>query len=217
MDARKSTIEKNIGLVHACAKRFKERGLEYDDIFQSGCIGLMKAVDSFDKERGVQFSTYAVPVILGEIKQLFRNSGSIKVSRRLKELSLRARRQCESFIANKGRKPTVNELAELLEVDVQQAIESLEATKAPISLTCNDDDGEYEMDIPVEFEDEKISSEISLNEALRTLDESDRNLIRMRFFKGATQSQTARVLGMTQVKVSRREKALLKMLRLKLV
>ncbi|MEG1429178.1 MAG: sigma-70 family RNA polymerase sigma factor, partial [Hydrogenoanaerobacterium sp.] len=112
--SRAATIEKNLGLVHSCAHRFKGRGLEYDDLFQAGCMGLCKAVDAFDRNRGVMFSTYAVPVILGEMRRLFRDGGSVKVSRSLKELSLKATRTREIITAKTGHEPTIGELAVLL-------------------------------------------------------------------------------------------------------
>ena len=122
MDNREQKISDNIGLVHACAKRFKSRGIEYDDLFQAGCLGLVKAVDGFDDDRGVKFSTYAVPVILGEMKRLFRDGGAVKVGRALKELSLKATKATADFTAKEGRVPTVQELAEILEVSVSELL-----------------------------------------------------------------------------------------------
>ena len=206
----------NIGLVYACAKRFLNRGLEYDDIVQAGCIGLMKAAKSFDKNRGIQFSTYAVPVILGEIKQLFRSSGTIKVSRGLKDLSIKINREIESFENEYGRKPSINELSERLCVDNEQIFDALESSKQPVSLTMSNDDEDMQTDIPVEFDDEKISTHISLTNALNELEKKDKYLIILRFFESKTQSDTAKVLGVTQVWVSRREKVILKILREKL-
>ena len=114
-EQRSRMIEENIGLVHACAHRFKGKGLEYDDLFQAGCMGLVKATDAFDSERGVRFSTYAVPVILGEMRRLFRDGGTVKVSRSLKELSMKAARQRDQFAKEHGREPTVSELAQALQ------------------------------------------------------------------------------------------------------
>ncbi|HCA28686.1 MAG TPA: flagellar biosynthesis protein FliA, partial [Ruminococcaceae bacterium] len=121
MSKREDVICNNIGLVHSCARRFIGRGIEYDDPFQAGCMGLVKAADGFDEERGLKFSTYAVPVILGEIRRLFRDGGAVKVSRSLKELSMRAARERENFISNEGREPTVSEMADLLGVEIEQA------------------------------------------------------------------------------------------------
>ena len=127
MDNREQAIESNMGLVHACAKRFRGRGIEYDDLVQAGCLGLVKAVDHFDEGRGLQFSTYAVPVILGEMRRLFRDGGAIKVGRALKELSLKAARACNEFSLREGRQPTISELAEQLGVEPAEASQALGA------------------------------------------------------------------------------------------
>ena len=216
MDNRDEIIKNNIGLVHSCAKKFKGRGIEYDDLFQAGCLGLVKAVDAFDCERGVRFSTYAVPVILGEIKRLFRDGGAIKVGRSLKELSLKATRKVADFQSKKGREPTINELAELLEIEPAQAAQALEAAMVPMSLTVEYEDGQAQIDIPVESPDEKISEVLDLKQMVDNLENRDRAIILLRFFKNQTQTQTAKVLGMTQVQVSRREKLILRELKSKL-
>ncbi len=216
MDNRDEIIKNNIGLVHSCAKKFKGRGIEYDDLFQAGCLGLVKAVDAFDYERGVKFSTYAVPVILGEIKRLFRDGGAIKVGRSLKELSLKATRKVSDFQSKEGREPTINELAELLEIEPAQAAQALEAAMVPMSLTVEYEDGQSQLDIPVESPDEKISEVLALKQMVENLENRDRAIILLRFFKNQTQTQTAKVLGMTQVQVSRREKVILRELRSKL-
>ena len=117
MTQRNTIVCENMGLVHACARRFMGRGVEYDDLVQAGCVGLVKAVDGFDDTRGLRLSTYAVPVIMGEIRRLFRDGGAVKVGRTLKELSLRATRERDTFAKEVGREPTVGELAERLGVD----------------------------------------------------------------------------------------------------
>ncbi|WP_457942438.1 sigma-70 family RNA polymerase sigma factor [Caproiciproducens sp. LBM24188] len=213
---RDQTIRDNIGLVHACARRFKGRGLEYDDLFQAGCLGLIKAVDHFDKERGVQFSTYAVPVILGEIRRLFRDGGAIKVGRGLKELSMRASREATAFAEREGRQPTVGELAEILQVEPEEAAQALGASQLPLSLTASQDDGGGQIDISVEPADDKIAELLSLKQVVTELDPKDRSIIVFRYFQSRTQTQTAQALGMTQVQVSRREKVILNQLRAKL-
>ena len=135
MSKREDTICQNIGLVHSCVRRFTGRGIEYDDLFQAGCMGLVKAADGFDEERGLKFSTYAVPVILGEIRRLFRDGGTVKVSRSLKELSLKATREREGFLTREGREPSVGELADLLGLSPEEAAEALGASLPPLSLT----------------------------------------------------------------------------------
>ena len=201
-------IEDHIGLVHLCCQRFKQRGAEYEDIFQSGCLGLAKAVKNFDFERGVKFSTYAIPVILGEIKLFFRNNSSLKVSRSLKDLSIKIRVMQEKFLKTHFKEPTLSELSEMLNISKEQILEALDINKPFVSL----DDSEKK-EFPVFFEDEKISFRVSLTKALNDFNSTDRNLIYLRFFKCITQSKVAEKLGMTQVQVSRREKVLLKMLR----
>lgn len=216
MANREDSISNNLGLVHACAKRFKGRGMEYDDLYQAGCIGLIKAVDSFDKERGVKLSTYAVPVILGEMKRLFRDGGSVKVGRTLKELSLKATRACSSFSQKEGRSPTISELAEILGVETASAALALNASMLPLSLTAENDDGSRQIDIPIDSHDEKISEKIALKQIIEDLPSKDRSLIILRFLKNQTQTMTGKTLGMSQVQVSRREKVLLGELRSKL-
>ncbi len=213
---RDKRVRENIGLVHACAKRFNGRGMEYDDIFQAGCEGLIKAADRFDEERGLQFSTYAVPVILGEIKRLFRDGGSVKVGRTLKELSIRAAKETAAFTAKYGKTPTVSELAQRLGVDPEEAAQALGAAMAPLSLTDADEEGGGQIDIPVESPDAKITELLSLRQAIGELAPQDRSLIIFRYFQSRTQVQTAQALGMTQVQVSRREKTILQNMRQKL-
>lgn len=212
---RDQKVRENIGLVHSCARHFKGRGIEYDDLFQAGCLGLIKAVENFDPERGVRFSTYAVPVILGEIKRLFRDGGTVKVGRSLKELSVRAMRESAAFADREGRSPTVGELAESLGVEPAEAAEALGAAQVPLSLTMDDEDG-GQLDIGVEPEDDKIAELISLKQVVTQLEPRDRKIIVFRYFKSRTQSETASALGMTQVQVSRREKKILQQLRVKL-
>ena len=214
---KKIDIESHFGLVHSCCQRFRGRGIEYDDLFQTGCMGLTKAAKKFDFDRGVRFSTYATPVILGELKGIFRDGClSLKVSRKLKELSNKVKIEREKFVKRYEREPTICELSNILNTEQEQILEALDATKWPVSLNSpiNDDNNNFE--IPVEFDDEKLSAEISVRQIINTFESRDKNLIYLRFFKGITQSETAKSLGMTQVQVSRREKTLLKLLREKL-
>ncbi len=215
MDQNKA-VRENVGLVHACARRFKGRGIEYDDLFQAGCLGLVKAASHFDESRGVRFSTYAVPVILGEIKRLFRDGGTVTVGRSLKELSMRATRASSEFTQREGRPPTVGEIAGLLGVEPEQAAEALGAARAPLSLTMDEEDGAGQTDIGVEPEDDRIAEILSLRQVVTELEPRDRKIIFFRYFKSRTQSETASALGMTQVQVSRREKKILSELRRKL-
>lgn len=210
------TVRENIGLVHACAKHFKGRGIEYDDLFQAGCLGLVKAAGNFDESRGVRFSTYAVPVILGEIRRLFRDGGVLKIGRSLKELSVRAARETAAFAEREGRSPTVSELAAILGVEPSEAAEALGASQMPLSLTADEDDGGGQIDVEVEPEDEKVAELLSLKQVVTELEPKDRKIIVLRYFQSHTQTETANALGMTQVQVSRREKKILGELRRKL-
>ncbi len=214
---REQRICDNIGLVHSCARRFMSRGVEYDDLFQAGCMGLVKAADGFEEERGLKFSTYAVPVILGEIRRLFRDGGTVKVSRSLKELSIRAARERDAFAAREGREPTVGELADLLGVEREQAVEALGASLPALSLTRSgeEDDGE-EIDVPVSPPEEAITDHLALQQVLGELDPRDRALIVLRYLNRHTQQVTAEKLGMTQVQVSRRERVILQEMRKRL-
>lgn len=210
---REVYIEENLGLVHSCAHRFAGRGIEYEDLFQAGCMGLVKAFDAFDNERGVRFSTYAVPVILGEMRRLFRDGGTVKISRSLKELSVKTTRERENFILKKGREPTISELAALLEVTEESVTEALCAASPVVSLTIGEEEGGGQSDIPVDSPEEQITEKLSVIKAVSDLNEKDRMLIKLRYYEGKTQTQTAKMLGMTQVQVSRREKKILEVLR----
>lgn len=211
---RESFIEQNLGLVHSCAGRFRGRGIEYDDLYAAGCMGLVKAYDGFDVTRGVCFSTYAVPVILGEIKKLFRDGGLVKVSRGIKELSLKVNAARERLQKKTGMEPALSQIAQELGVTEEQVAEAVSAAQPALSLTpVNDDAGPREFDLPVESHEEELADRLALAEELRTLPEEDQRLIRLRFFGGKTQTETAKVLGTTQVQVSRRERKILAFLR----
>ena len=210
---RELLITENLGLVHSCAHRFTGRGIEYEDLFQAGCMGLVKAFDAFDTERGVRFSTYAVPVILGEMRRLFRDGGTIKVSRSLKELSVKATRERENFLLKNGREPTVSELAEILSESEENITEALCAAAPVISLTVGEDEGGGQADVPIESPEEQITERLSVIKAVSDLGEKDRMLIKFRYYENKTQTETAKILGMTQVQVSRREKKILEILR----
>ena len=210
---REAFIEENLRLVHSLCHRFKGRGIEYDDLFQAGCVGLVKAADAFEEERGLCFSTYAVPVILGEVRRLFRDGGPVKVSRSLKELSLKINRVKEALQAELGREPTVSELAVRLQVSPEDITEALCANQPTASLTIEDDDGISEVDIPIVSTEDEISDRLVIDMALEKLDELEQKLIRYRYFGSLTQSKTAQLLSLSQVQVSRMEKKILKKLR----
>lgn len=214
---RSAFIEQNLGLVHACAGRFRGRGIEYDDLYGAGCMGLVKATDGFDKGRGVCFSTYAVPVILGEIKKLFREGGTVKVSRSLKELGLRVNAAREHHRKLCGTEPTLSQLAEELGESVENITLAIQAAQPALSLTPEGENSDRQIDIPVESPEEELADKIGLAEVLESLPEEDRLLIRLRFYANRTQSETAKVLHTTQVQISRRERKILRKMRERLL
>ena len=215
---RESFIEQTLGLVHSCAGRFRGRGIEYDDLYSAGCMGLVKACDNFDTSRGVCFSTYAVPVILGEIKKLFRDGGTVKVSRSLKELGMRVQAAREHHMKICGAEPTLSQLAEELDEPVENITLAVQAAQPAVSLTPeNGEDGDRQLDIPVESPEEALADKISLAEVIEALPEQDKQLIRLRFYGNKTQSETAKLLHTTQVQISRRERKILSQLRRQLL
>ena len=215
---RSAFIEQNLGLVHSCAGRFRGRGIEYDDLYSAGCMGLVKACDNFDTSRGVCFSTYAVPVILGEIKKLFRDGGTVKVSRSLKELGMRVQAAREHHMKICGAEPTLSQLAEELDEPVENITLAVQAAQPAVSLTPeNGEDGDRQLDIPVESPEEALADKISLAEVIEALPEQDKQLIRLRFYGNKTQSETAKLLHTTQVQISRRERKILSQLRRQLL
>lgn len=211
---REQFIEENLGLAHACAGRFRGRGIEYDDLYSAGCVGLVKAYDGFDDSRGLCFSTYAVPVILGEIRKLFRDGGTVKVSRSTKELGLKINACRERFLKTQGCEPAVSQLAQQLNAKPEQIALAIRAGQPALSLTpAGEEEDAREWDIPVDSPEEELADRIGLAEAMQALPEKDRLLLTLRFYRGKTQSETAAVLGTTQVQISRRERKLLSKLR----
>ena len=206
-------IEENLGLVHSLCKRFSGRGIEYDDLYQAGCIGLIKATDAFDQDRGVCFSTYAVPVIMGEIRRLFRDGGTVKVSRSVKELGMKIGREKQIMEQRLCREPTVRELAAALDVSAEDITEAMCANQPTLSLTREEDGETNEADLPTVSAEEEISDRLLIDSALEKLNETEKQLVIYRYYNYFTQSKTAELLSMTQVRVSRAEKKILAKLR----
>lgn len=217
--ARTQLVEENAGLVWCVVKRFYNRGAEAEDLFQIGNIGLLKAIDKFDLSYDVKFSTYAVPMISGEIKRFLRDDGIIKVSRSLKELSYKAYLCKEELSDRWGREPTVSEIADKLGVEREELVMALDAGGDVESLykPIYQKDGQEIrlMDkIPEkDREEDKLLNQMLLGELLTTLDKEERRLIYLRYFAERTQSQVGKELGISQVQVSRLEKKILKRLR----
>ena len=213
---REEKIESNMGLVYSVANRFAGKGVDFEDLVQIGCVGLIKAVDNFDESRGFSFSTYAVPVIIGEIRQFFRDDGTVKVSRTVKELGRKIAKLKEEFILDKGIEPTISEISEKIGISPEETARAINASMPVYSLTVNEDEQNSEYNVPVESYDRAVSDKIALLEVISSLDENDRLLIKCRYFDELNQTKTAEIIGTTQVQVSRREKKLLTLLRSKL-
>ena len=181
---RDELARQHLGLVHSLCRRFSGRGIEYDEMFAAGCLGLTKAINRFDESRNLQFSTYAFPVILGEIKRLFRDGGTVKVSRSLKELSLKIAKLNSESLGNDGAELSVSQLAERLGESAERIIEAISCSRAPLSLTSEyDDEGNPQLDLPSPDIQYEISERLSLDQALRSLDEGDRALINFRYYR----------------------------------
>lgn len=214
---RNRLVSENMGLVHACANRFRGRGVDYEDLVQSGCIGLLKAAEGFDESRGFMFSTYAVPAIIGEIKRIFRDGGAVKVGRSDKEKARNLLALRDEMTNEMGRAPSISELAEKAGYEVAETSQLLCASMPVLSLTVDDESGECsEIDVTTGDTTEEMGDSIALKAAVENLSDRDRKIVEFRYFSGLTQTVTAKKLGMTQVQVSRREKVILQELRKKL-
>ncbi len=213
--AREQVMKENIGLVWCVVKRYTGRGSEIDDLFQIGSIGLLKAIDKFNFDFDVKFSTYAVPMIAGEIKRFLRDDGMIKVSRSLKELNFKAYAIREREIKQNGREPTIDELAEEIGVEKELLVEALEATHEVESLyrPIYQNGGEEILLLDRvekgEVEEDRIVDELLLQQLLENLEYGDRQLIYLRYFANLTQTEVGRILKISQVQVSRMEKKIL--------
>lgn len=213
---RDELILNNLGLAGSCASRFLGKGVDYEDLYSAGCVGLIKAADGFDESLGFAFSTYAVPSILGEIRRIFRDGGAVKISRSLKEKARVLTAVKEKLEKEYGVEPTISEIAEKMGISIEETAQLLCISQPVISLTAEDDD-EKQIDIPCDDEYTPIVDRLSIQQIMNTLDERDRRLIELRFFEGLTQSKTANILGISQVQVSRKEKIILSDMRKKLI
>ena len=213
--ARDTLIAGNLGLVHTIANRFEHRGHEREELFQIGCIGLMKAVDKFDLSLNLAFSTYAVPVIMGEIRRFLRDDGMVKVSRTLKENAYKAGRAKEELWGELGREPGLLEIAERTGLSSGEIIMAMESARDVESIyqPVYEKDGDELLMVDQLCEKEAVLNLMVIEQLMELLDEREQNLIRCRYFENRTQSETAKELGMTQVQVSRLEKKILLCLR----
>lgn len=217
--AREQVATENLGLVWSVVRRFAGRGHELEDLYQIGCIGLMKCIDKFDTSYDVKFSTYAVPMILGEVKRFLRDDGMVKVSRSLKETAYKVYTTREQMMNERGVEPTLEELAGCLEIEKEDIVLALEANAEVESIykTIYQNDGNaiYLIDKLVNSEDEsqRAVNQLALQELLEQLEEKERNIITMRYFEDRTQTEIARNLNISQVQVSRIEKRVLAKMR----
>ncbi len=214
-EATAKIIEDNQGLVWSVVKKFAGRGLEFDDLYQIGVIGLIKCIEKFDDSFEVKFSTYAVPMIMGEIRRFLRDDGMIKISRPIKELSIKIKYAKDEFTREKGVMPTIDELATMLSVSNEDIILALDVTRDVESLyqSANKSDGStvYLLDkVPSKNDDEeKIIDNLALNQVIERLPQKEREIIKLRYFQDKTQCEVAKIIGVSQVQVSRLEKKVL--------
>ncbi len=212
---RDELILNNLGLVGSCASRFIGKGVDYEDLYSAGCVGLIKAADGFREDLGFAFSTYAVPSILGEIKRIFRDGGAVKISRSLKEKARELAVAKENYEKENDVEPTVSELSEIMNMSLYETAQLICVLQPVKSLTAENDE-ENQIDIPTDDEYTPIDDRLSIHQLLNDLPPNDRQLIILRFYKGLTQSKTADIMGISQVQVSRKEKIILNNMRRKL-
>jgi len=219
MSARESLIQGNLRLVLSVIQRFSNRGEYVDDLFQVGCIGLIKAIDNFDLGQNVRFSTYAVPMIIGEIRRYLRDNNSVRVSRSLRDIAYKALQIRERLVAEQANEPTITQIAQELQVPREEVVFALDAIQDPVSLfePIYNDGGDPIL-VMDQISDERNSDdlwleEITIKEAMKKLNEREKHIVSLRFFHGKTQMEVADEIGISQAQVSRLEKAALKQLR----
>jgi RNA polymerase sporulation-specific sigma factor len=216
-NAKNKLIEANSPLVKAIVRRYKNKGVEYDDLFQLGCLGFAKAINNFDLSFGVKFSTYAVPMIAGEIKRFLRDDGSIKVSRSIKTLFYSIQKYIEQRRQETSTTPTPKEIAEKFQIDERELMFVMESAKMPLSIydfAGKDDSSAIVLDRLSQGDaTNELLNRIVITDLLSTLDEKDKKLLILRYFRDKTQTEVAQMLGVSQVQISRRESKLLSRLK----
>ncbi len=221
-EAKTILIEENSPLIKSVIKRFRDKGVEYDDLYQIGCIGFLKAIKNFNPSLEVKFSTYAVPMVIGEIKRFMRDDGAIKVSRALKSLNLQINKYVDEFMGREQRKPTIEELASHFQVDSQEIVMAMDSSRMPISLYAPLEEDSANLSVIDRVEEQQadksdLLEKLALKDIIRSLDERDRKIIMLRYYFDKTQSEIAERLHISQVQVSRLENKILESLRSKLV
>ena len=218
--AKERLLENNVLLIKSIIRRFKNKGVEYDDLYQLGCLGFLKAINNFDEKYGVVFSTYAVPMIIGEVKRFLRDDGAIKVSRIIKGQSIVINRFIEKFSAEKGESPTVEEISAALNIEKEDVVLALDSSRAPVSLSEFIEDGkggdkktELIDKIPSDEREDDMVDKILLKSLIEKLPEREKKIIIMRYYRDNTQSEIAEELGVSQVQVSRIENKIINALK----
>lgn len=219
MEARSRLVEENVGLIWSVVRRFQGRGYDSEDLFQIGSIGLLKCIDHFDLSRDVKFSTYAVPLIMGEIKRFLRDDGMVKVSRSLKEIHYKVKKEKELYQKEYHREPTLQEISVTLQIDeadILMAMESGQEISSLHQVIYQSDGDEIHLEDEIEKQTDEIEEAVNrmyISQLLSHLNEQEKKLIEMRYFENKTQTAVAQVLGISQVQVSRLEKKILEKLR----
>lgn len=218
-NAKSEIFLRNEPLIKSIIRRFKGKGVEYDDLYQIACIGFLKAIKNFDESFGVKFSTYSVPMIIGEIKRYMRDNGAVKVSRTLKMLANKINRYVESYQTLNDRSPNIEEIAESFGISAEEAVVALDSARMPVSLyeKFDDEDETRELidKLPSEDKEDDILTKIQLSSIIEGLTERERKIVMLRFFRDKTQTETAESLGLSQVQISRLENKILEKIRLK--
>lgn len=220
-EAKEVLLEENSPLIKSVIKRFRDKGVEYDDLYQIGCMGFLKAIKNFNVEFGVKFSTYVVPMVIGEIKRFMRDDGSIKVSRALKSLNLQINKYIEEYMKTKEHSPSIEELAKHFGVEEQEIILAMDSAKMPLSLYAPIEDDSESLSLidriePQEDENGKLLDNLALIDLIKKLEFRDRKIILLRYYFDKTQSEIAKELNISQVQVSRLENKILNQLKNKL-
>ena len=215
-NAKSILVENNSPLIKSILRRYKNKGVEYDDLYQLGCIGLLKAIKNFSTEFGVKFSTYAVPMIMGEIKRYLRDDGYIKVSRTTKTLSCKIAYYIDSVKNSEGRIPSVDEIAERFGIEPQEVVFTIDSSKMPVSIYDKGDDEQGQAIFEKLTDGDQTDSTIEkmlIKESISKLDEREKKIVLLRYYKDKTQSEVAKVLNVSQVQVSRLETKIIEKLR----
>ena len=219
--AKERLIECNYPLIKSIVTRFRNKGVDYDDLYQLGCVGFLKAIDNFNVDFDVRFSTYAVPMIAGEIKRFLRDDGTVKVSRALKSLSAKINRYIEEYKKNNDNDPKVSDIAAEFKIEESEVVLALEASKTPVSISERDENHEKSLSVLEKFASEdgnqdKMLQNVAIKQAISELNEKEQKIILLRYYFGKTQSEIAKSMGVSQVQISRLENKVLGKLKSKL-